>query len=524
MSLLLDALQRASKDKEKAASAGATVPPTHTPELSLTANDAKDSHATPLPVLVHEVIAPVVQVAPAQKLQPEPELSLAPQLPKELTLDFAAVPAPAQAQPPQATSPVFGATFGAHSGAAAQPTLALASTAPSPGAAAPVPAQPAAPAPPTTSPSSSPSPSRVAQDMRRAYAPVAAPAAGRRRALVVAGIAIALAVVAAGLLMKVWEGTTPSVAVVQPTSAEVSAPAPVAPVEQAVAVNVSAPVPADVEQPLGVKTKVVPVLVGSQTAAQAPVRPPAPATSPASSSALVATPPAASATPVASTEKSNEVLVQPGAGSQTFASKIRGASPLEVGYAALVAGRLEDAAQAYIQALKANSEERDALLGLAYIAQKRGQREEAQALYRRVLRQEPGNAIASAALLGLDSENDNSQTASRAKDLALRQPDSAPTMAMAGNAAVREGLLADAVQMFARAQFLEPANPLYAYNHAVALDRLGQFAPAAAQYERVLKLSDPAAPAGGRGYSVDAVKERLAQLRQALGAPADAVK
>jgi hypothetical protein len=57
-----------------------------------------------------------------------------------------------------------------------------------------------------------------------------------------------------------------------------------------------------------------------------------------------------------------------------------------------------------------------------------------------------------------------------------------------------------------------------------ALDRLGQFAAAAVQYEKVLKLSDSAASASGRGYSPDAVRERLAQLRQALGTPAQAVK
>jgi len=287
---------------------------------------------------------------------------------------------------------------------------------------------------------------------------------------------------------------------------------------------VSAPVPSDIEQPLKPQPKLLPVrMAGAPAAPAAPVANKTNTTTAASVSS-VANPASLATASASATEKSNDVLVHGGAAKQAFSVKTRGPTSLEVGYAALVAGRLEDASQAYAQALKANSEERDALLGLAYIAQKRGQREEAQALYRRVLRQEPSNAIASAALLGLDADNDGSQTASRAKDLAMRQPDSAATMAMAGNAAVREGMLADAVQLFARAQFLEPANPLHAYNHAVALDRLGQFAAAAAQYEKVLKLSDPAASASGRGYSSDAVKERLAQLRQALGTPAQAVK
>ena len=219
--------------------------------------------------------------------------------------------------------------------------------------------------------------------------------------------------------------------------------------------------------------------------------------------------------PASAPPASNQVQVQGAGATQSFQSKVRGPSPLELGYAALVAGRWDDAAQHYNQALKANSEERDALLGLAYVAQQKGQRDDAQLLYRRVLRQEPSNAIASAALLALESAADSALTASRAKELAMRQPDSAATMSMAGTAAVREGLLADAAQLFARAQFLEPTNPMHAYNHAVALDRLGQHAAAAVQYEQVLKLSEK--PTVGRNaFSADAVRERLAQLRQAL--------
>jgi tetratricopeptide (TPR) repeat protein len=525
MSLLLDALQRASKDKEKAANAAGapasapTLTNAPTPELSLSAKEAQDEFV-PLPVLVQAEPTPVrtPAFAPAQKLQPEPELSLAPELPTELALDLG--PAPAQVQPPpQTPSPVFGAAFGVTSESAAQPALVSSSATPPSSAAVPAPAVASA----------SPNPSRVAQDMRRAYAPVAVPAAGRRRALLIAGLAIALTVVVAGLLMKIWQGSASSVAETQLIPAAVQAPPPVAPVEQEVVANVQAAVPADIEQPLSSNPKAMPQPESSRAAAQSPAvvvqAVAVPAAPPAAVAQVVPVVPVSTTATTPNTEKSNDVQVQGGAaGKQTFASRTRGPSPLEVGYAALLAGRLDDASQHYAQALKANPEERDALLGLAYIAQKRDQREEAQALYRRVLRQEPGNAIASAALLGLDSQTDNSQTASRAKDLAMRQPDSAATMAMAGNAAVREGLLADAVQLFARAQFLEPANPLHAYNHAVALDRLGQFAAATAQYERVLKLSDSSASPPGRGYSPDVVKERLAQLRQALGTQAQPVK
>lgn len=220
----------------------------------------------------------------------------------------------------------------------------------------------------------------------------------------------------------------------------------------------------------------------------------------------------------------NEVLLSasPARTNPQFVVKNRGPSAMEQGYALLLEGRLDDAAAAYGQALRVNADERDALLGMAYISQQQGQREAAQSYYRRVLRQEPSNTRALAALQALDVDSDPTQTASRTSDLAARQPDSAAAMAMAGNAFVRDGLLANAAQAYARAQALEPANPLHAYNHAVALDRLGQHAQALVQYERVLVLS-ATAPQGVRVYRVEDVRLRHTQLRQALAVSTESV-
>jgi len=238
--------------------------------------------------------------------------------------------------------------------------------------------------------------------------------------------------------------------------------------------------------------------------------------------ASVAATPAISANPSSNTSTSangNEVLLSANNARTNphFVAKIRGPSALEYGYALLLEGRLDDAASAYGQALRVNADERDALLGLAYISQQKGQREDAQSYYRSVLRQEPNNARALAAMQALDVDSGPTLTASRTGDLAARQPDSAAAMAMAGNAFVRDGLLSNAAQAYARAQALEPANPLHAYNHAVALDRLGQYAQAVVQYERVLALS-ATAPVGVRVYRVEDVRLRYAQLRQALAA------
>ena len=510
MSLLLDALQRASKNKEKAASQELFLTDPHTGALSVQV-PAPELEAAPAKSQSMEPITPSIAAEP--KTPPQPKTW---GLPNELTLDLPSLP-------PLPTTPQ--AQQAAHVQTQARPQVEM---------------------------------------------PKPAPGAKRKRTLVYAGLSAVVVAVLAGVGYQMWDDTAalrrsylvaPNPAPqMPPPVAGVPAVAPGASVASSTpstaAVSASAspgqpsaqlagPVPADIEPLPAAKPKSAALPTASaqvQAVKQVSVhasdtpRPAAKAVSaaaPAPSAAkgpvveLAATPLPSSATvastpPAAAAPASNQVQVQvqvQGAGAkQSFESRVRGPSSLELGYAALVAGRWDDATLYYNQALKANSEERDALLGLAYVAQQNGQRDDAQVLYRRVLRQDPGNAIASAALLALNSEADSTQTASRAKELAMRQPDSAAAMSMAGTAAVREGLLADAAQLFSRAQFLEPTNPMHAYNHAVALDRLGQHGAAALQYEQVLKLSEK--PTVGRSaFSVDAVRERLAQLRQALASP-----
>ena len=535
MSLLLDALQRASKDKEKAASQELFLADPHTGALSVQAPELELEPAAGQ----DKPVEPAVQIAAEPKVPPQPKTW---DLPNELTLDLPSAPPPPQPAPPAqqaATPPTPVERPQPVPMAVAQPQR------PQP-LAAPAPSEPVAPPRANVSP---PGAGRVAQDMRRAYMPASAPSA--KRTLVYAGLSAAVVTVLGGVGYQMWDDTAamrgasslvvpnpappmpPSVAGVPAVApdASVAASTPSTPAVAASvgagqpSANLAGPVPADIEPLSAAKPKAVKQV--SVPAADTP-RPPAKAVSAAAPAPTAATGPVvalaatplptsatATSTPPAAAPASNQVQVQGAGAKQSFESRVRGPSPLELGYAALVAGRWDDATLYYNQALKANSEERDALLGLAYVAQQKGQRDDAQVLYRRVLRQEPSNAIASAALLALESAADSALTASRAKELAMRQPDSAATMSMAGTAAVREGLLADAAQLFARAQFLEPANPMHAYNHAVALDRLGQHAAAAVQYEQVLKLSEK--PTVGRNaFSADAVRERLAQLRQAL--------
>jgi Flp pilus assembly protein TadD len=76
----------------------------------------------------------------------------------------------------------------------------------------------------------------------------------------------------------------------------------------------------------------------------------------------------------------------------------------------------------------------------------------------------------------------------------------------------KEGQLTEAVQLYARAQALEPQNVSHAFNHAVALDRLGQYANALIQYEAAARLAErPGSPVGA-----ESIRQRIAVLRQAL--------
>lgn len=188
---------------------------------------------------------------------------------------------------------------------------------------------------------------------------------------------------------------------------------------------------------------------------------------------------------------------------------------LESAYAALLAGRLDEARRLYQERLTAQPDDRDALLGLAYIAHRSGQREAAIDYYQRALRQDPDQAQAQAGLLMLQGGTDLLRAASRAQDSAERHPQSAATLAALGATWVGAGRWSDAALLFARAQNLEPGNATHAYNLAVCLDHLHRYGQAQAQYQRALQLATQTPDAAGSGFERATVLQRLVQLRAA---------
>ena len=196
-------------------------------------------------------------------------------------------------------------------------------------------------------------------------------------------------------------------------------------------------------------------------------------------------------------------------------------SSLDVAYAALKEGRYDDAVTGYKLALTRNSGEVDALLGLAYIAQRQGHNAEARSYYSEVLRQNPGHPAATAGLLSIASEGDLQSATSRAGDMAQRNPDSAIAMSTLGNLLAKQGRIAEAQQAYFRAFTLESTNPLHAFNLAVALDRLHKYPQALQYYKRAVALSDNAADSQPTAFSRNAALQRMQQLEASAGTAGD---
>lgn len=185
------------------------------------------------------------------------------------------------------------------------------------------------------------------------------------------------------------------------------------------------------------------------------------------------------------------------------------AEALDTGYRALRAGRLDEAGRAYARARRLAPDNRDALLGAAAVAQRRGERERAIRLYRRVLDDHPRDPYARAALASLQPGRDGRRSETELKMLLRDSPDSPALRFALGNLYAREQRWADAQEAYFEAFRNAPQNPEYAYNLAVALDHIGQRAAARNYYRRALELLEPGDEAA---IPRAAVRRRLAEL------------
>ncbi len=185
--------------------------------------------------------------------------------------------------------------------------------------------------------------------------------------------------------------------------------------------------------------------------------------------------------------------------------------PLNEAYMALSRGQLDLAEQKYQAVLAQYPHEKDALLGLAVIAQRKLQTDRATELYRQVLREDIGNAAAAAGLVSLSAQADPVAAESQLRELLDIKP-AAPELHYAlGGVLARQLRWGEAQESFYRAYSLAPGNALYAYNLAVALDRLHQTAAAISYYEKASSLSKQDNPT----LNMNAIAQRIAELKHA---------
>ncbi|MDO8350236.1 MAG: tetratricopeptide repeat protein [Gallionella sp.] len=183
--------------------------------------------------------------------------------------------------------------------------------------------------------------------------------------------------------------------------------------------------------------------------------------------------------------------------------------PLQLAYLALSEGRLDQAEHNYLAALAQRPHEKDALLGLAVIAQRRMQTERAAELYRQVLREDLGNAAAAAGLVSLSELADPLSAESQLRELIDLKPTAAEFHYALGGVLARQQRWGEAQQAFFRACSLKPDNAPYAYNLAVSLDHLHQPAAALPYYEQASKLAKPGDPT----LDQDAIGRRIQELK-----------
>lgn len=184
------------------------------------------------------------------------------------------------------------------------------------------------------------------------------------------------------------------------------------------------------------------------------------------------------------------------------------ADQLKDAYLALSAGNLDLAQQKYLAAIALRPHEKDALLGLAIIAQRKMQLARAEQLYRQVLREDFGNAAAAAGLVSLSELADPVAAESQLRELIDIKP-SAPELHYAlGGVLARQQRWDEAQQAFYRAFGLAPDSALYAYDLAVSLDHLHQHDAALPYYEKA------AAGTKEAGLNKDAILLRIRQLKR----------
>ena len=284
--------------------------------------------------------------------------------------------------------------------------------------------------------------------------------------------------------------TGPAAGVAVPESISTAVPVPATAEAAAIPADAAAPVPATTVQP--------------ETAAAQPAAGVAATTPPAVDEEEES---ASSARPA-----------QPAFGSPPSLVRItRGKKPSDEGllikqaFSDYASGKLDAAKNGYMAVLTRLPDNVDALLGLGAIAMKEGDLTRALEAYTKVLRLEPRNETALAAMIGMQKDSDLQSSESALKTLLRDNQDNPYLYFTLGTVYAAQQRWAEAQQAFFDAYRNDSVNPDYALNLAVSLDRLGQHETALDYYNVALRLADDRRA----GFDPSVVLARI----QALSAP-----
>ena len=180
---------------------------------------------------------------------------------------------------------------------------------------------------------------------------------------------------------------------------------------------------------------------------------------------------------------------------------------LNAAFRAYQDGDIAAASFGYQTVLQAYPDNRDALLGLAACALAQDDAQSAVNLYRRILRAFPQDILAMAALFSLQQER---QGEVALRQLLSRQPDEPYLHALLGQHQAMQARWPEARRAFSIARQIEPANPVYALNLAISLDRMGRRQQALEHYRATLRLVEQ----GASDLDMRPVVRRMLTLRR----------
>ena len=137
-----------------------------------------------------------------------------------------------------------------------------------------------------------------------------------------------------------------------------------------------------------------------------------------------------------------------------------------------------------------NSPSRDALLGMAAIAQQRAQDQIAAKIYNQLLALNPRDPDAHAGISSLLGEKGSASTESRLKFLLAQYPEAAALHFALGNHYAEQSRWGKAEQAYFIACELESDNVQFVFNLAVSLDHLGQNKLAVKHYRQAMQMDN----------------------------------